>query len=344
MSPTDYTFASDNVAGLHPQALALLSEANEGVVAAYGEDAATRNFEEALSSFFEMPVKAFLVFNGTAANALSLASLVKPYEAVACHRHAHADLDECNAPEFFTGGAKLIPIDGKNGKVGPKMLEAKLQERDDVHFPKIRALTLTLSSEVGTVYTLSELAELKEVCQKYRVRVHLDGARFFNALAALGGQPGDCIRASGADVLSLGLVKIGAALGEGVVFFDEPLSDGFAYRRKQAAQLSSKMRFISAPIPTLIKADIVDWARHANTMASSLGNGFRALGIEPVFPVEANAVFVRLKEDVAQRLRGEGWVFYDFVENTQRFVCHWGTTAQNIERLLSDVQRISASQ
>ncbi|MGB0372639.1 MAG: threonine aldolase family protein [Opitutales bacterium] len=341
MASGDYTFASDNVTGLHPVALKLLNAANSGHVSAYGEDAASQSLTAALSEFFECPVKGFPVFNGTAANALSLASLVKPYEAVACHPFAHADLDECNAPEFFTGGAKLIPIGGDNGKICPRLLGAKITERDDVHFPKIRALTLTLSSEVGTVYSLAELQALRQICKENRIHVHIDGARFFNALAHLQCTPAEMIQAAGAGVLSLGLVKIGASLGEVVVFFDEALADGFTYRRKQAAQLASKMRFISAPIPALLGDPINAWAKNANEKASMLAEGFKKRGIEPAFPIEANAVFVRLDQTLASALRERGWVFYDFVEDTHRFVCHWATTDNDIQRLLSDIDAAS---
>ena len=337
MASGDYTFASDNVTGLHPEALKLISAANSGHVSAYGEDAASQALQTALCEYFDRPVKGFPVFNGTAANALSLASLVRPFEAVVCHTFAHADLDECNAPEFFTGGAKLIPIGGENGKICPKLLSAKISERDDVHFPKIRAITLTLSSEVGTVYSLDELKTISRICKDNAIHVHIDGARFFNALASLQCTPAELINAAGASVLSLGLVKIGASLGEVVVFFDEALAEGFDYRRKQAAQLASKMRFISASIPALLGDPINTWAQNANQKAAQLSAGFQKRGISPVFPTEANAVFVRLASDLASALRDRGWVFYDFVEDTHRFVCHWATTDHDIQRLLSDI-------
>lgn len=338
MADKKYTFASDNVAGLQPESLAIIQAADTGCVAAYGDDAYTQEAEIALVRFFQRKVFTYPVFNGTAANVLCLSALVKPYEAIACHGFAHADLDECNAPEFFTGGAKLIPIAGDAGKICPKALEAKIKERDDVHFPKIAALTLTLSSEVGTVYTLEELAALKDVAKKYGLSIHIDGARFFNALVHLKCDAGEFVDAAGADALSLGLVKNGAALGECVVFFDATNADGFAYRRKQAAQLCSKMRYITAPIADALPSRCLQAAQHANACAQRLGQAFETVGIRPVFPVEANAVFVRLSEAMVAGLRERGWVFYDFVEGTHRFVCHWATQQSDLEALISDLE------
>ena len=334
-------FASDNVVGLHPEAQNVLAEIPAGPHLAYGEDFYSKEINAVLGTFFKQEVIAFPVFNGTAANALSLAALVKSYEAIACHTFAHADLDECNAPEFFTGGAKLIGIEGENGKVCPDALSVKIAERDDVHFPRIGALSLTLSSEVGTVYTLDELAALSDICKDHRIAIHIDGARFFNALQTLDCSASEIVEASGARVLSLGMVKIGAALGEVVVFFDLEVAEGFAYRRKQAAQLSSKMAYLTAPIVSCLKSLVHNNAERGNQCAQDLAAAFQLRGIEPAFPVEANAVFVRLSEPQRAGLRERGWVFYDFVANTQRFVCHWATQRSDIEALIDDLESVS---
>ena len=340
MADRKQIFASDNVVGLHPEAQRILTEVPVGPHLAYGDDGYSKNLSDSLESFFGQKVWAFPVFNGTAANALSLASLVRPFEAIACHPFAHADLDECNAPEFFTGGSKLISVAGDNGKICPDALAAKIKERADVHFPKIAALSLTLSSEVGTVYSLEEMAVLRAVCENHKVAVHIDGARFFNALQSLECSAAEVIQASGATVISLGLVKIGAALGEVVVFFDEAAAEGFGYRRKQAGQLSSKMAYLTAPMGAMLEGQVKANAAIGNTRASRLATEFQKRGISPVFPVEANAVFVRLNEKQTDALRSSGWLFYDFVVDTHRFVCHWATEDSDIDALMQDLDRL----
>ena len=337
----DYTFASDNVMGVHPESMTHIIAANTGAVASYGEDAYTEEAVAAVKALFGKRAQPFFVFNGGAANSLALASLTRPFEAIACHGFAHVSLDECNAPEFFTSGSKLIPVDGADGKIDLEKLRAATEARDDVHFPRVRTLSITQSTEVGTVYALDELGQLRQVKEDLGLRLHMDGARFAHAVAHLNCAPSEIVEAGGVDALSLGLVKIGVGLVECLILFDADVADGFAYRQKQACQLGSKMRMGTAPIAPALKTGCwIDWAKHANDRAKQLAEGLQALGIPPVFPVQANGVFVRFPEDSAKALREQGWQFYDFVADTQRLMCHWATEAAIIDRFLDDVDRV----
>ena len=240
---TKMQFASDNYAGICPEAWEAMQAANQGYAAAYGGDGWTKKASGLFRDLFETDCETFFVFNGTAANALALASICGPHNGIYCHRWAHIETDECGAPGFYTGGAKLLLIDGENGKISPEGLKAAIDYRSDIHYTSPRALSITQTTELGTVYTPGQIRELSDIAHRHKLLVHMDGARFANAVAALGASPAEITWKAGVDILSFGGTKNGLAVGEAVVFFNKDLTREFEYRRKQAGQLASKMRF-----------------------------------------------------------------------------------------------------
>lgn len=338
-------FASDNYAGICPEALAALVDANAAYAPAYGDDEWTRRVSDRLRNLFACDCDVYFVFNGTAANSLALASLCQSYHSVVCHDLAHVETDECGGPEFFSNGSKLLPASGENGKLTPAALLEVITRRNDIHYPKPRVVTLTQATEVGTVYRPDEIAAIAEVAHSHGLRVHMDGARFANALVSLGAAPADISWRAGIDVLCFGGTKMGLPVGEAVVFFDRSLSEDFAWRCKQAGQLASKMRFLSAPWLGVLDNDV--WkkhAAHANEMAQRLGKGLQDIpGAQLLFPVEANGVFVSLPQAVLDGLRSRGWRFYTFIgAGGARFMCSWDTPPESVEALLKDLRELSA--
>jgi len=337
-------FASDNYAGICPEALQALIAANAGHAPAYGDDEWTRRVSDRLRELFATECDVYFVFNGTAANSLSLASLCQSYHSVICHELAHVATDECGGPEFFSNGSKLLPAKGEDGKLTPAAVYEVITRRNDIHYPKPRVVTLTQATEVGTVYQPAEITAISELAHKNGLRVHMDGARFANAVASLGVAPADITWRAGVDVLCFGGTKIGLPVGEAVVFFDRTLSEDFAWRCKQAGQLASKMRFLSAPWLGLLEGETwLRHARHANTMAQRLATGLTAIpGAQLLFPVEANGVFVMLPAVVQEGLRARGWRFYTFIgAGGARFMCAWDTTTESVDSLLSDLRELS---
>ncbi len=334
-----YDFASDNTSGFFPEALDAFVEANAGFVPSYGDDRWTAEAADALRELFAADVDVYFVFNGTAANSLALASLCRSYHSVVCHRVAHVETDECGAPELFSGGSKLLLADGAGGRVDPASVEALVTARTDLHYPKPRALTITQSTELGTVYRPDDVAALGEVCGRLGLRFHLDGARFANALVTTGATPASLTWQAGVDVMSFGGTKAGMGLGEAVVFFDRELGAEFAWRCKQAGQLASKMRFVAAPWSrVLADGSWLRHAAHANAMASRLADGLAAVdGVQLVHPVEANAVFASLDGRARAALAVGGWRAYDFVGGGTRFVCSWATTEDAVDALIVDL-------
>jgi len=309
-------FCSDNVAGLAPEILAAINAANKGTTASYGADPWTARLDGHLARIFERPVKSFPVVTGTAANALALAVMTQPFGAIYCHEDAHIMVDECGAPEMFTGGAKLVPLAGAGGKIDAAQLERALagQNAGNVHAVQPAAVSLTQATEAGTCYSAAEIAAIAAVAKKRRMGVHMDGARFANAVAYLGATPAQLTWQAGVDVLSFGATKNGALAAEIVVFFDEALAETFAYRRKRAGHLISKMRFVSAQLDAYLEDDLwLRLARHANAMAQRLAQGLAALkGARLLHAVEANELFVHLPLPVVAALREAGFAFYDW--------------------------------
>jgi len=345
-APERFEFASDNTAAICPPAWAALAEANAATEVSYGDDRWTRRVVERVREIFETDCEVFLIFNGTAANALALAQLCRSYHGVICHEYAHSQTDECGAPEFFSGGAKLIPTRGTNGKLDLASVEAAANRHVDVHSPKPRVLSLTQATELGTVYRRDEIERLCEFARARSLLVHMDGARFANAVAALNCPPKAITWEAGVDVLCFGGTKNGTAAGELVVFFNKELAQEFDYRAKQGGQLASKMRFLAAPWAGLLNGETwIENARHSNACAGLLARKLsEVLDQEPVFPCEASAVFVRMHARLATGLRTLGWRFYNFIEaDLYRLMCSWSTTEQQIDEFVADVRKCLAT-
>lgn len=341
-------FTSDNAFGVAPEILEAIGRANEGAVPSYGEDEITKRLGRRFSEIFEREVAVFPVATGTAANALALATLTPPYGAVLCHEEAHVQVDECGAPEMFSGGAKLIGLDGADGKIDPRSLESALTmlPAGDVHHVQVSALSITQSTEAGTIYTAAELARLVEIARTRNLAVHMDGARFANALVALGCSPAEMTWKAGIDALSFGATKNGALAAEAVVFFDRARAADFAFRRKRAGHLFSKMRFLSAQLEAYLADDL--WLRnaaHANRMATRLAAGLGSVNTAKLrFPVEANEIFVRLPRATLQRLKEAGARFHpwpmaddDGEGRTIRLVTSFATRENEVDGFLKVV-------
>ncbi len=337
-------FASDNYAGICPEALAALLAANDGHVRSYGDDEWTLQAADRLRELFETDCDVYFVFNGTAANSLALAALCQSYHSVICHHLAHVETDECGAPEFFSNGAKLLAVGGEQGKLTPAAIVEAVTRRSDIHHPKPKVVTVTQATEVGTVYRPDELRALADAAHERGLRVHMDGARFANAVAGLGLSPAEMTWRAGVDVLCFGGTKMGLPVGEAVVFFDRRLAEDFSYRCKQAGQLASKMRFLSAPwLGILENGTWLRHAAHANAMARRLAAGVAEVaGLPALFPVDANGVFVRLPGRIEEGLRERGWLFYNFIgAGGARFMCGWDTAPETVDRLVGDVRELA---
>lgn len=301
-------FASDNAAPIAPEILQAIVRANEGFALAYGNDNWTRAVERRMSELFEREVAAFLVATGTAANALAVAHCCQPWNSVLCHAQSHLATDEAGAPEFYGGGLKLVELPGGNAKIAPETLKAALARGRGVPHSVIPgALSISQSTEVGTVYRNEEVRALAEIAHERRLAVHMDGARLANALATLGCTPAEATWKAGVDVLSFGASKGGAMAAEVVVFFDPKRAEGMASRRKRAGQLLSKHRYFAVQFDAYLQDDLwLKLARHANAAAARLAEQLEATGLKPVWPVEANEIFVVLPPDADRRLRKAG--------------------------------------
>jgi threonine aldolase len=335
-------FASDNTAPMSPGAWEALSRANEEYQSSYGDDRWTARACELIRDIFECQAEVFFVFNGTAANSLALAAMCQSYHAILCHEVAHVETDECGAPEFYSNGTKLLTLAGDAGKLSPAGIMHAVERRRDIHYPKPRVVSITQATELSTVYSIDEIAAVSDTCRRHGLRLHMDGARFANAVAALDVPPRRITWEAGVDVLCLGGTKNGMGVGDAVVFFNTSLADEFAYRCKQAGQLASKMRYLTAPWVGLLEDG--SWlanARRANAAAARLQQGFRAIpGIEVVGHRQANAVFVQLPDTLADTLRTKGWKFYNFIgANACRFMCSWAVTDADVDALLADVRQ-----
>lgn len=337
-------FASDNVYGVHPQIMEAMLAANGGTTASYLHDEGAKEFERELSKVFERQVNVFLVLNGTGANSLALSALVPSYGGVICHASAHINTDECNAPELFTGGAKLITLDGEGAKITPRAIAQKLKNFvHGEHGAKPLAISITNATELGTVYTVAEISAVADVAKANGMKLHMDGARFANALVTLGCTPAEMTWKAGVDVLSFGGTKNGAMILEAVVFFDEAMAVDFLYRRKRAGQLLSKGRYLSAQANAYLKDDL--WlrnARRANELATKLAEGLVQSGVVHISnPVEANEVFSTMPRRLFDSLIESGAHFYDWPidgltedEVHTRCVLSWATPEQDVETFL----------
>jgi threonine aldolase len=355
--PGRHEFASDNTATICPEAMAALEAANEGDAPSYGDDRWTARVCDRVREIFETDCDVYFVFNGTAANALALAQLCQSFHSIVCHEHAHIQTDECGAPEFFTKGSKLILVGGANGspqrvrvaaatgKIDIAQAEKIIARQTDLHSHKPRAISIAQATEFGTVYTRDEIAAIAQFADAHDMFLHMDGARFANAVASLNCAPKAITWELGIDVLCFGGTKNGIAAGELVIFFKKEISREFDYRVKQAGQLGSKMRFLAAPWLGLLTDDV--WlrnARHANDAARHLANCLQGeANLDLVFPVDANAVFVRLKKELARDLQASGWHFYKFLEpDIYRLMCSWSTTDKAISDFMADIIAIKS--
>ena len=324
-------FFSDNAASVHPKLLESLVEAN-GQDTAYDGDGLSARLNGAFSDLFETEVEAMWVATGTAANSLALAAMCQPHQGVICHREAHIEQDEAGAPGFYTGGAKLMLLDGEGAKLSPESVEACCAAiRDDVHQVQPAAVSITNASEYGMVYHPHEVAGLAEVCKARGLGLHMDGARFANAVAKLGCSPADLTWKAGVDALSFGFVKNGGMSAEALIFFDRELAADTHYRRKRAGHLQSKGRFLAAQILAMLEDDL--WlgnARAANAGAQIIA---KAAGERLLYPVEANEIFIRLSADEAAHLRSIGFDFYDWGAGQARLVTSWNQSVEDIRPL-----------
>jgi len=345
--PTEhrYQFASDNYAGICPEAWQAMEAANRGYACSYGDDPWTEKACRLLRDLFETDCEVFFVFNGTAANSLALASLCHSYNSIICHETSHVETDECGASEFFSNGTKILLVPGEHGKVNLDAVEHTVKRRVDIHYPKTKALSVTQVTELGTLYTVDELRAVGELARRLDLKLHMDGARFANAVAALGVPPAELTWKAGVDVLCFGGTKNGMAVGEAVIFFNRDLAREFDYRCKQAGQLASKMRFLAAPwIGMLESGAWLSRAGHANACAALLEARLREIpGVGIRFPRQANSVFADFSPEVAAGLRERGWHFYSFIgSGGARFMCSWETTAEDVELLAADLAAVVA--
>ena len=337
-------FRSDNVAGAAPAIMTALLEANTGNVSSYGADPWSIELDAAFSVLFDHECKVFPVSTGTAANVLSLGCITPGHGAIYCHQDSHIVTDECNAPEFYTGGAKLVNVPGENGKIDLAALDAQLALgwKGSQHNPQPSAVSITQATEAGTVYSPDEVADIAHRCREHGLRLHMDGARFANAVAGLNCAPADLTWRAGVDVLSFGATKNGAMAAEAVVFFRPELAESFLYRRKRGGHLFSKSRFLSVQLLAMLQGGLwLRLARQANSRARELADGLGKLpGAKVVWPVQANEVFVQLPLAAAEAMRRRGALFHTWSEagSLYRFVCSFDKTAEDTAALVQAAQ------
>jgi threonine aldolase len=342
-------FGSDNVTPAAPEVIAAITAANTGALHSYGDDPYTERLQQLASAVFEREVTIYPVTTGTAANALALATLVPPYGAIYCHEAAHVMTDECGAPEFYTGGAKVIGLPTPDGKLTHAQLEAPLRFAKDmgVHHVKPAALSLTQSTEWGTVYTPAEVKALADAARAQQLAVHMDGSRLANAIAHLGCSPAEITWKAGVDVLCLGATKNGAMAAEAVVFFNPTHASEFESRRKRGGHLWSKMRFLSAQLIAYLEDGL--WLRnasHANAMAARLAVGLATVpGVRLVQKAQANELFVAMPDPLIESLLADGFEFYRWpapagvTESVVRLVTSFCTTERDVDVLVEAARR-----
>jgi threonine aldolase len=328
-------FFSDNTATACTEVLEAIRAANVGHAKAYGDDDWTRRLDAAFGAFFGTEVRAFAVATGTAANSLALATLSPPYGAVFAHDEAHIVRDECGAPEFFSGGARVITVPGEHGRISPEALRTAVDSNPpSVHTLQPAALSLTQATELGTAYRPADIHALAAFAHERGLKVHMDGARMANALLHLSCAPAEITWRAGVDVLSFGATKNGALTAEAVVFFDLKLVRDFELRRKRAGHLLSKSRYVAAQLLAYVETGV--WRRNAERANALAGRIARAAGTGLLHPVEANEVFVRLGDAGKRRLRAQGFEFYDWGPNDSgeaRFVVSWDQDPAEVDSL-----------
>ena len=331
-------FASDNVTSACPEVMGALIQANSGIAGSYGDDEWSSILKTTLSEVFETEVEVYLAVTGTASNALALSALTPVFGKIYCHELSHINTDECGAPELFTGGAKLNPMRSSNGRIIASELDEIVRGSGNVHVTQPSVVSITQSCETGTVYPLEEIQEISKIAHKHKMSVHMDGARFANAIVSLDVSPAEMTWKSGIDVLTLGGTKNGCLAAEAIIFFKSEMVGKFPFLHKRSGQLLSKMRFISSQMNAYVSDDVwIKNARHANVMAKILSEGLNHFSnIELAYPTQSNEVFVHLPRDVINYLNNSG---YDVNEEeldgkAVRFETAWDTRLDDIENLL----------
>lgn len=336
-------FCSDNVTAVAPEIMAALATANDGMAMPYGDDPLSQSLDKKFSELFETVVTIFPVATGSAANALALSAITPPFGAVYCHTQSHINVDECGAPEFYTGGAKLVTVPGNQAKIQATHLASVLEKSGagTVHHVQPAAVSLSQATEAGTVYSIHETAEVCRVARTHNLIVHMDGARFANAVVNLGCTPAEATWRAGIDVLSFGATKNGAMAAEAVVFFNPALAKTFHYHRKRGGHLWSKMRFLSAQLDAYITDNLwLQHAAHANRMAIKLAEGLASLpGATLRYPVEANELFVALHPEIAENLLADDFQFYRWNHDTIRLVTAFNTKEEEVIAFVQAAQR-----
>ena len=336
-------FASDNVAGACPEVLEALLKANEGDSAPYGNDDYSKSLQKKFSEIFEKEVIVYPIASGTAANALALATMTPVFGNIYCHKLAHINTDECGAPEFYTGGAKLIPLVGVDGKIVPGELEQNISGVGIVHHTQPSSVSITQVCETGEVYELDEIKEITKVAHNHNLNMHMDGARFANALVSLNCTPAEMTWKSGIDVLSFGATKNGCIAAEAIIFFKPELVGNLSFLMKRAGHLLSKMRFVSAQLEAYISNNVwLDNAKNANEMGKKLSEGLiKHSSIKLAYPTQANEVFAKFPREVIEHLNSEGYKMNEDELDGQavRLVAAWNTKISDVESFLKTINQ-----
>ena len=335
-------FASDNVAGACPEVLDAVIKANEGDSTPYGNDQISTELQDKFSEIFEKEVIVFPTASGTAANALALSTMTPSFGNIYCHKLSHINTDECGAPEFYTGGGKLVTLQGVKGKITANELDESIAGAGIVHHTQPSSVSITQVCETGEVYQLDEIKKISDVTHKHNLNMHMDGARFANALVSLDCSPAEMTWKSGIDVLSFGATKNGCLAAEAIIFFKKDLVGNVAFLMKRAGHLLSKMRFVSAQLDAYITNDV--WlknARRANDMGKRLSEGLNQhKNIELAYPTDANEIFVKMPKDIIDQLNSEGYTINDdeWDGNAVRLVTAWNTESSDIDTFLNFIK------
>ena len=332
-------FASDNVTGACPEVLEAIIKANDGDRTPYGNDQISTDLQNKFSEIFEKPVIVFPTASGTASNALALSTMTPSFGNIYCHRFSHINTDECGAPEFYTGGAKLVNIYGVDGKITAKELDENVIGKDIVHHTQPSSVSITQLTETGETYKLDEIKEISDVAHHHKLNIHMDGARFANALVSLNCSPAEMTWKSGIDVLSFGATKNGCLAAEAIIFFKPELFGNLPFLMKRSGHLLSKMSFVSAQLDAYISKDV--WlknAKHANLMGKKLSNGLNKYPqIKLAYPTHANEIFVKIPEKIIKQLNSEGYTINDdeWDGKAVRLVTAWNTDPNDIDNFLN---------
>ena len=335
-------FASDNVAGACPEVLDAIIKANEGDSTPYGNDQISTELQDKFSEIFEKEVIVFPTASGTAANALALATMTPSFGNVYCHKLSHINTDECGAPEFYTGGGKLVTLNGVKGKITAEELDQAISGKGIVHHTQPSSVSITQVCETGEVYQLDEIKKISEVTHKHNLSIHMDGARFANALVSLNATPAEMTWKSGIDVLSFGATKNGCIAAEAIIFFKKDLVGNVAFLMKRAGHLLSKMRFVSAQLDAYISNDV--WlrnAKQANKMGKKLSDGLKDHSdINLAYPTEANEVFATFPRNKIDHLNSEGYQINEdeWDGKAVRLVAAWNTQDIDVDHLLNSLK------